>query len=440
MLDGPTARIQAANPFVLALLARSLEELVGEPIWQVPLFRELESVKDIAQLTETRSAVEYDDLLISPTCGPPLIVSVRFSSLFAVGGRAILCEIFDLTGSRERELRRRQVYTMEALGRMASRVAAEFSSVAPLVNSARVTAFARDLSAFAGTLPLEPEALSLNDVIESMSSEILSLLGDRVELVKIPEAGSGLVWADPLRLRDAIRKLAANARAAMPDGGTLTIATAPESSGWTSLTVMDNGRPLEGESWSRLFEPFRNGGTQGEDSPFGLATVYAFVKRSGGHIAVSSGDPGTSFRIYLPRACEERQADPAAGTAVAKSDGTEAVVILESEDGLRSVMRNLLSRKGYRVLEARNEEEAGEFRRRGEPIRLIVASLASLGSGGMGLARQVAAVRSGTRLLYIAEPEEDGGPRPEMLASGAAVLRKPFRLEALLAKVREVLE
>jgi signal transduction histidine kinase len=444
LLDGSTARIQTANPFVLALLARSSEELVGQPIWQVPLFRELESVKDVAQLTQTRSTVEYDDLLISPASGPQLIARVRFSSLFAGGSRAILCEIFDLSGIREREIRRRLVHTMEALGRMASRVAAEFDNVAPLVNSPRAVAFARDLSAFAGTRPLEPEELNLDDLVESMIAEIRSLLGDRIDLVKTLETGSDLVWADPWRLRDTIRTLTANARAAMPDGGILTIATAPESYedslDWSSLTVSHNGRPLEGERWSRLFEPFSDGGSPGEDCAFGLATAYAFVKRSGGHIAVSSGDSGTCFRIYLPRAREQRRAEPSAETSVAKSDGSEAVVILESEDGLRSVMRNLLSRKGYQVLEARNEEEVRDLRRRGEPIRLVLASIASLGSGGMWLARQAADGRSGIKLLYIVGPEEEGGPRPETMASGAAVLRKPFRLEALLEKVREVLE
>ena len=290
-----------ANPFVLALLARGSEELVGQPIWQVPLFRELESVKDIAQLTETRSTVEYDDLLISPASGPQLIASVRFSSLFAGGSRAILCEIFDLSGIREREIQRRLAHTMEALGRMASRVAAEFDNVAPLVNSPWVVAFARELAAFAGTRPLLPEALNLDDLIESMSAEIRSLLGERTELVKTLEAGPDRVWADPWRLRDAIRELTAHARAAMPDGGILTIATAQESYedslDWSSLTVTDNGRPLEGERWSRLFEPFSDGGTPGEDCAFGLATVYAFVKRSGGHIAVSSGDSGTRVQL-----------------------------------------------------------------------------------------------------------------------------------------------
>jgi len=204
-----------------------------------------------------------------------------------------------------------------------------------------------------------------------------------------------------------------------------------------SLEVADNGPAPDAPQLARLFEPWQ----AAQEGHLGLALVYAMVKQNGGRITAEASDGGTVFRVTLP-AAEERPAEtpqPALPefTASTGSSG-ETILILEQDDGLRNVVRNLLRRKGYTVVEAHSEGEASALLCGAAQLRLIVADVGSFGAGAARVARQMSEARPAAKALYILDTAGDSG-RAAALPSGASVIEKPFRLESLLAKVREVL-
>ena len=473
LLDGNTAEIVAANPFFLSLAMCGADDIGGKRLWEIPLFRDLDISRKILERVRTRLLVQYEDLVVHTASGQALILDCSFEEYSTEGGKIIQCNIVDVTNRKQREIARRRSHTMQALGRMASRLADELNGVLPALGAAgesrgdslgrvadelrqakgRMDVLVRELSLFGGAQVVQQQPVNLNAVIDSMDGEIRSLLGEGVELIKLPGAGLAAVRADEWQIRRMIRKLVVNACTAMPEGGVLKIqtgrvegsaATAGEaesgSGGCTWLSVTDSGRRLDGEAWSRLFEPFQTPGGGEEDCGFGLASVYGIVKQAGGQIAVSSGlQSGTTFRVHLPSTGERTLAEPAGQCLEQAEHGAGTILILEQEEGLRNVMRNLLARKGYSVAEARTEAETWEFLRSAGPTRLIVADVASFGLSGARLVREMAETHPSRKALFILESSGDLSPSSGFVAPGATVLVKPFRLEALLAKLREVL-
>jgi len=199
---------------------------------------------------------------------------------------------------------------------------------------------------------------------------------------------------------------------------------------------------MDEETKARIFEPFFTTKEQGKGTGLGLATVYGIVKQSGGFIWVySEPGHGTTFKIYLPRV--EGAADalaPPVGTA-AVPRGTETVLIVEDEEAVRALAKTALARKGYRVLEAANGGEAlllCESER--APIHLLVTDVVMPSLGGADLARRLAPLRPDMKVLFISGYADQAAARHGTIEPGAAYLEKPFSLDALARKVREVLD
>ena len=475
LLEAETTGIAAVNRFALSLLRCAEEDLIGKRLAEVPLFRDLDISKNIAHTIQAAQVIHCDDVLVTGKDGQAFILEISFRRYLVSCTPIIHCEIRDLTMRKRREIARRRERVMQALRRMALRMADEFNGLLPAVArsceiraepferltgdlrkaKARIAALAGELSAFGGAGPNQPQALNLNAVIHSMEDEIRGMVGQSAEIVLALDAEPAWTQADEKQVRQIVRQLVANACGSMTTGGVLTVRTcyagkddgdgAEGASGWICLEVTDNGRPLDAEGWSRLFELFPSGSENAEDCGLGLASVYSMVKQNGGHITVLPGDgSGTAFRIWLPQTAEAvDHASPAAPEAAALPQlqtSAETVLILEPEEGLRNVMRNLLSRKGYAVAVARSEGEVETLLHRGGPMRLIVADISSSSPGAARLARQVAEMRPAARALYILDAGGDVNMRAALLPPDAPVIEKPFRLEALLARMREVLD
>jgi two-component system, cell cycle sensor histidine kinase and response regulator CckA len=364
--------------------------------------------------------------------------------------------LIDVTARKELEEQLRQSQKMEAVGRLAGGIAHDFNNLltaikgygefllADLPENAgthrdaqeivaaadRAATLTRQLLAFSRRQTLAPQALYLNTVVKELEGLLRRLIGEQVELVV--ELGEEVlpVRADRGQLEQVVMNLAVNARDAMPDGGRLTIATQSRY-GSVELAVRDSGVGMAAEVRSHLFEPFFTTKEPGKGTGLGLATVYGIVEQSGGTIEVKSAPGrGSTFTIVLPAIAETLRAPEPAPVPPLASAGR--VLLVEDEDLVRALVREVLERGGYDVLEAADAGEAIELAHSADDIDLLVTDLVLPGMSGSVLAERVARERPALRVLYTSG-------YVDVSQDAADVLEKPFTPEDLLRKVGELL-
>jgi PAS domain S-box-containing protein len=388
----------------------------------------------------------------------------------------------DISERLSLEAQLRQSQRLEAVGQLAGGVAHDFNNLLTVVlaNSQlllegldrqdparleleeirkaaeRAASLTRQLLAFSRKQVLEPRPLDLNAVVADMEKLLRRLIGEHIELITVLEPELGTVEADIGQIEQVIVNLAINARDAMPDGGTLTIETANAEldpgyaeahssvrpGRYVVLVVSDTGCGMDSETASRIFEPFFTTKAMGEGSGLGLATVYGIVKQSGGHIWVySEPGQGATFKIYLPRLDTVARSHAAATAASSVCQGSETILLVEDDDAVRIAVLKVLRRNGYTVLAASDAAEAlAACERHAGPVHLVITDLIMPGTGGRELAQQVRRVRPEAAVLYISGYTDHAVLGRGMLEPDAHFLEKPFALDALMRKVRDVLD
>ncbi|MBV8904336.1 MAG: response regulator, partial [Acidobacteriia bacterium] len=312
------------------------------------------------------------------------------------------------------------------------------------------------LLAFSRRQPLESRAVHLNELILQIQKLLRRLVGEDIEMVTIPAASQDLAEVDPGRLEQVIMNLAVNARDAMPDGGKLTIETGTVHLGddfsatqlgvrpgsYTTISVTDTGMGMDAETKSHIFEPFFTTKGPGHGTGLGLASAYGIIRQSGGAIAVLSElGEGTTMRIYLPVVLEERAEARAAAAADEHLEGIETILLVEDEARVRKLIVDVLTARGYYVLEATRGEEALRVCRSSKrPIDLSVVDVVMPEMSGPDLVKQLRPLNPDMRVLYISGYTDEAIVHHGILRSGAAFLQKPFLPDALVRKVREVLD
>lgn len=419
-------------------------------------------------------------------------VEIRSTVIFddrrqPVGMRGVA---LDLTAAKEAEQARtqleaqlRQVQKMESIGRLAGGVAHDFNNLLTVINGyadmlladlvpddprhARVveirrsgergSALTRQLLAFSRSQVLQPRVLDLNALIADGAKMLKRLLGEDIELVSNLDPGLGRVKADPGQMDQVILNLAVNARDAMPEGGKLTLKTRNvrldgeharqplmlDPGPYVVLTIADTGSGMDPQTIAHCFEPFFTTKEAGKGTGLGLSTVYGIVKQSGGSVwACSDPGNGTTFEVYLPQVEEpvaEQPEDPRAAPPAPQGNAT--ILLVEDEELVRRLTADVLSRQGYRVIEAANGAEALlAAEKHGEPIPLAITDVVMPGMTGWDLAVRLRGLRPEMRFLYMSGYAEDSIVRAGLRDPAVPFLQKPFTPAALVAKVREVLE
>jgi hypothetical protein len=339
---------------------------------------------------------------------------------------------------KRRQLRERRLQTMAALTRMAEHVARELTDPA----GGRLASLARGLLAFSGKQTLELQPVDVNHQVAAMDVRLCEILGEHVKLVQQLAPELPPAKTDPSQLQFVLLTLASFACRRMPQGGTFRISTrgiaaddpvlsslnAPQGR-YVRLTLQDDGGILDSRGWEHLFEPF-DGGENG----LAMAAAYGIIKQCGGYVSASGGDRGVTFAVYLPSA--EHHVTALDKRRVEAAAVRETIVLFEGEEGLRHLVRNLLARRGYKVLEAGDEDAVRRiFAQTHQTIDLLIANVNS-----STLAYNMALAHSRVKLIYLSESNDTVEERPGPLPPDAAVLQKPFRLDALLAKIRSVLD
>lgn len=385
-----------------------------------------------------------------------------------------------LVASEER-LRRAQ--RLEAVGQLAGGVAHDFNNLLTVIignielmlkelpkedflrsqalevskAADRAASLTRQLLAFSRKQMMLPRTLSLNLVVEEMAGMLRGLIGESVELKLDLYPAIGTVKADPSQIELVLVNLVLNARDAMPDGGRLVIETAnahlDPSSGspdfivvegpYVMLAVSDTGSGIDPEDQAKIFEPFFTTKDVGKGTGLGLSTVYGIVKQSGGYIWVTSRPGhGSRFEIYLPRS---QAAETHSGAEPERQDhgsGRETVLVVEDEDGVRTLTQRILQEAGYRVLVADRAESALEvLRDLDRSIDLLLTDVVMPGISGARLVERARSLRPTLRALFISGHSDDILSRyGQLLESSVELLPKPFTPETLIRSIRSVLD
>jgi PAS domain S-box-containing protein len=392
--------------------------------------------------------------------------------------------IGSMTDESERTLLQdqlQQAMKMEAMGRLAGGVAHDFNNLLTTImgnidlarsltgdpdglaqsleeiNRAAESASAltRQLLAFSRRQIIEPQPLDLNGLVSRMELMLKRIIGEDVSLRTELAPGLGTIRADAGQLEQVLVNLAVNARDAMPGGGRLLIRTAnaeldPEACRSRSglrpgphveLTVSDTGHGMSDEVKRHLFEPFFTTKPQGRGTGLGLATIYGIVKQSGGDMEVSSAvGRGAAFRMLLPRVTAEAAAPPAPA-AERTLTGSETILLVEDEEGVRNLAIALLARLGYRVLPASGGAEALQTAaEHSARIELLLTDVVMPGLNGRQLADRLVTIHPEMKVLYTSGYTEDSDVLRGVVGAQLHFIAKPYTPRALAAKIREVLE
>ena len=393
-----------------------------------------------------------------------------------------LAVLRDVTEGRQLEAQFRHAQKMEPLGRLAGGVAHDFNNLLNVIAgyaqllarglaegsparqrtdhilsaTERAASLTRQLLAFSRRQVLQPRVFDLNVGVSETARLLGRLIGENIKVVLRLDPQLGRVKADPSQVDQVLMNLAVNARDAMPHGGALTVETrnaeldetyAREHLGarpgsYVLLEVTDTGVGMDATTQRHIFEPFFTTKPKGKGTGLGLATVYGVVKQSGGYIWVQSQPGrGTRFQIFLPRVDEPVAPVAVPGTAATLARGGETVLLVEDEDLLRRMTREVLETSGYHVLEAANAHEAQRVSLSYPgTISVLLTDVVMPGLTGPDLARQLAPQRPRMKVLYVSGYPDDASIPHVCPADGTDFLQKPFAPSALEQRLRALLD
>lgn len=389
--------------------------------------------------------------------------------------------ILDVTKSKVLEEQLYQSQKLESVGRLAGGIAHDFNNMLTAINGyseltlrkldadnplrrnieeikkagERSAQLTHQLLAFSRQQVLQPVVLDLNEAITDTIKLLERLIGEDVKLVIALNSRTGRVNVDPGQLSQIIMNLAVNARDAMPRGGKLTIETAnvffePENTeqkvgvlpgAYVMLAVCDTGEGMDDTTQQRIFEPFFTTKELGKGTGLGLATVYGIVKQSGGNIEVDSQmGAGTTFRVYLPRVAEQSEAVEITDSPAEFLTGTETILLVEDEELVRKLSREMLETCGYTVIEAREGLEALKIWEAGDcKPDLLITDVVMPQMGGRELAEKLKERLPDIKILFTSGYTDDAVIRYGVIEPNTNFIQKPFTFDALNRKVRELL-
>jgi PAS domain S-box-containing protein len=313
----------------------------------------------------------------------------------------------------------------------------------------------RQLLAFSRRQILQPKVLNLNEVIEDTTSLVQRLIGEDIQVSTQLRSDLWNIQADPGQLSQVLMNLAINSRDAMPEGGSLLIETSNivldgdyagrhidvKAGRYVMLAVSDTGVGMDEDTTRRVFEPFFTTKTVGRGTGLGLSTVYGIVRQSGGNIWVySEVGRGSTFKIYLPEAKTENSVEEPSDDQRELSLGSETILLVEDEETVRGLAREILEACGYSVIEASDGVDAIEKFEACEHVDLLMTDVVMPRMGGRELSEKLRQRCPAMRVLFTSGYTDDAILRHGITDQGTNFLQKPFTFESLAKKIRSLLD
>jgi PAS domain S-box-containing protein len=477
-------RIRFWSPSATQCLGWRAEEVLGRRLYDLGMIHPedqaalLEATRSIA--TRARDTAQVQARHRHRDGSWRLIEGTGRNLLDDPAVRGVVVNARDVTDQRRLEEQLRQTQKLESIGRLAGGVAHDFNNILTVVLSCadslqhelagrlpaaladveqiqtsgwRARDLTRHLLAFARKQVIAPVRLDLNEVVRTGEKLLRRVLGEDIALVLELERAPWPVLCDPSQVDQALMNLVVNARDAMPGGGTLTLGTRnlPAKGGGAEaeardqviLFVRDTGVGMSSHVRAHLFEPFFTTKEQGKGTGLGLSTVYGIVTQGGGTVGVES-EPGhgSTIELRFPRASAasvQVREEPA--PAPCARAGTELLLVVEDDPYVRAVTVRTLGEAGYRLLVAASGQEAlALLGLQSSPLDLAVTDVVMPGMSGRALVEELRRRQPSLRALYLSGYSGDALARHGVLDEGIEFLPKPFTPDALLARVRAVLD
>ncbi len=478
-----TGTILEANPAFLKSIGREHDQVIGKRMDEFFASTSKENFEkyfaallDRGNCTTEIELIAADRKVITVDCAASAVRDPKGNTKYVVVAQR------DVTEHKRLEEQLRQAVKMEAIGRLAGGVAHDFNNLLTAIMgycamlmqqlpeqgdhvqklaqinlaSERAAALTQQLLAFSRKQVLRMRVVNINEVIANIGEMLRRLIGEHIELVTFLDPELPRVRADHGQIEQIIVNLAVNARDAMPHGGRLTLETGhitldddyakfhleAKSGSYVMISVSDNGVGMEAATTSRVFEPFFTTKEKGLGTGLGLSTVYGIVKQHEGHITVySEPDVGTTFKIYLPRIEESPEEILVSELAPLQPGGEETILIVEDEEIVRNIATEFLQMLGYTILSVGDPEDALSLcAEHPDSIHLLLTDVILPKMDGRTLARRLSHIRPSVRVLYVSGYTENAIVHHGVLDHGIHFLQKPFSMDALAQKVRDVLD
>lgn len=390
--------------------------------------------------------------------------------------------ILDITATKELEQQLHQAQKLESVALLAGGIAHDFNNMLTVINGysdltlrylkpddplrhnieevkkagQRSASLTYQLLAFSRQQILQPVVVDLNEIIADTIKMLHRLIGEDIQLTTALNPQVGRVLVDPGQLSQIVMNLAINARDAMPNGGKLTVEVANVfldevytrqhvgvlPGDYVMLAVSDTGTGMSDNVKQHIFEPFFTTKEIGRGTGLGLATVYGIVKQSSGNIEFYSEEGvGTTFKVYLPRVGEQMSATELSDASSEKLEGNETILLVEDEELVRNLTRQILSEYGYTVLEAQDGLEALEICDNGEcKFDLLMTDVVMPRMGGRELAEKLTARLPNLRILFTSGYTDDAVVRHGVIGANTNFIQKPFTPKEMANKIRAILD
>jgi PAS domain S-box-containing protein len=479
VIDAETHIIVDTNPAAIRMIGAPEEQVIGHVCHKYICPAE----KGKCPITDLGQKVNNSERILLTANGKEVPILKTVTTILLGGKECLLNTFIDITEKKKLEVQLVQSKKMEAIGTLAGGVAHDFNNLLTVIignaqlalmdagkdgplyeeikeikkAGERAASVTRQLLAFSRKQIIKPEILDINEEINETEKMLQRLIREDIEFLTVLEPELWKVYADPMQINQVLMNMVVNARDAMPGTGKLTIETAnveldktyfqdrgveSASGPYVMLAVTDNGTGMDEKTRSRVFDPFFTTKEKVGSTGLGLSTVYGIVKQNNGYVWVyTEHGKGTTFKVYFPKVTEDVTAGKEQAKFSGEISGFETVLIVEDNDTLRNLAKNVLQKYGYEILEAENGEKALNVSETHEgPIHLLLTDVVMPKMGGREAADRLQPLYPQMKVIYMSGYTDNTIVRHGVLAPGLNFLEKPFTPEALARKVREVLD